>query len=79
MSFAQKQEMIGKSATAAQKPEPEPLDPNYEYYTVKKGDTLWDIARSYDGVTVDQIKRLNSIRNSKRLEPGKKLKISVIG
>lgn len=51
----------------------------YVYHTIKKGDTLWDIARSYDGVTVDQIKRLNSIRNSKRLEPGKKLKISVIG
>lgn len=51
----------------------------YLYHTIKKGDTLWDIARSYDGVTVDQIKRLNSIRNSKRLEPGKKLKISVIG
>ena len=51
----------------------------YIYHTIKKGDTLWDIAREYDGVTVDQIKHLNNIRNSKRLEPGKKLKIAVVG
>ena len=51
----------------------------YVYHTIKKGDTLWDIAREYDGVTVDQIKHLNNIRNSKRLEPGKKLKIAVVG
>lgn len=49
------------------------------YHTIKKGDTLWDIARTYDGVTVDQIKRLNNIRNSKRLSPGKKIKIAIIG
>lgn len=47
------------------------------YYTVRQGDTLWDIAKMYDGVTVDQIKRLNNISNTRRLKPGQKIKISV--
>lgn len=49
---------------------------NIVYHTVRKGDTLWDIANLYDGVTVDQIKKLNNIHNSKRLKPGQKLKVS---
>jgi len=49
----------------------------YLYYTVRRGDTLWDIAKMYDGVTVDQIKRLNNISNTKRLKPGQKIKIAV--
>ncbi len=49
------------------------------YHTIKRGDTLWDIAKMYDGVTVDKIKSLNNIRNTRRLEPGKKLKIAIIG
>lgn len=51
----------------------------YIYHTIKSGDTLWDIAKLYDGVTVEKIKSLNNIRNTRRLEPGKKLKIAVIG
>ncbi len=51
----------------------------YIYHTIKSGDTLWDIAKMYDGVTVDKIKSLNNISNTRRLEPGKKLKIAVIG
>ncbi|MEJ2593884.1 MAG: LysM peptidoglycan-binding domain-containing protein [bacterium] len=50
----------------------------YLYHIVRKGDTLWDIAREYDGVTVDQIKRLNNLTNSNRIKPGQKIKISVI-
>lgn len=51
----------------------------YIYHTIKSGDTLWDIAKLYDGVTVDKIKSLNNIKNTRRLEPGKRLKIAVIG
>ncbi|MCF8229049.1 MAG: LysM peptidoglycan-binding domain-containing protein [Bacteroidales bacterium] len=51
----------------------------YLYYTVRQGDTLWDIAKMYDGVTVDQIKRLNNISNTRRLKPGQKIKIAVNG
>lgn len=52
-------------------------DGSYVYHTVRQGDTLWDIAKLYDGVSVDQIKSLNNISNSKKLKPGQKLKVSV--
>lgn len=49
----------------------------YVVHIVRKGDTLWDIARQYDGVTVDQIKKLNKLSNSSKLQVGQKLKIAV--
>jgi len=49
------------------------------YYTVKKGDTLWDIAQQYSGVSVQDIQKLNNLKSSSRLQPGQKLKIAVKG
>ena len=51
----------------------------YIYHVVQPGDTLWDIARKYPGVTVEQIKQLNSGLNSKRLHPGKRIKVGIQG
>ncbi len=48
------------------------------YHIIKPGDTLWDIAKEYDGVTVEQIKRLNHIRNSHHLRPGQRIKIAEV-
>jgi membrane-bound lytic murein transglycosylase D len=50
----------------------------YLYHVVRKGDTLWDIAKEYDGVTVDQIKQLNNLRNSNKIKPGQKIKVAVV-
>lgn len=50
----------------------------YIYHVVKRGDTLWDIAKQYDGVTVNQIRKLNNITNSRRIKPGQKLKVAVV-
>ncbi|WP_321368705.1 LysM peptidoglycan-binding domain-containing protein [uncultured Draconibacterium sp.] len=74
MSFAQKQASIGKSSTTTTR-ETKPLDPNYEYYTVRKGDTLWDIAQKYAGISADEIMRLNELKNDRGLYIGQKLKI----
>ena len=51
---------------------------SYIIHTVKSGDTLWDIARKYDGVTVDQIKKLNNLTNQSKLKIGQKLKIAQV-
>jgi len=46
-----------------------------KYHVVQKGDTLWDIAKMYPGISANDIKLANSGLNSKRLKPGQKLKI----
>src|SRR5690554_1457665 len=52
---------------------------NYRYHTIQSGDTLWDIAKKYEGVTVNELKQLNSGINFNRLKPGQKIKIVPIG
>ena len=49
-----------------------------DVYTVKSGDTLWDIARKYSGVSVAQIEQLNNI-TYRDLKPGLTLKIPKTG
>ena len=44
-----------------------------EYY-VKKGDSLYSIAKKYPGVTISDLKKWNSIRHEK-IKPGMKLKV----
>lgn len=76
LSFDEKQKTIGitPGETKTAKKE-EPLDPNYIYYTVRRGDSLWDIAKQFPGITVEYLKKLNNITNTKGLYPGQKLKI----
>ena len=45
-------------------------------YTVRKGDTLWDIAQKYRGVSVNDIKSANNNLSS-RLHTGQKIKIPI--
>jgi LysM repeat protein len=44
-----------------------------QYYTVKRGDTLWDIAKKYN-VSVSQLKNWNNMR-SVRIRPGDRIRI----
>ena len=41
---------------------------------VQSGDTLWDISRKYDGLTIDKIKKLNNLKSSS-IKPGQPLVI----
>ena len=49
----------------------------YTWHVVQKGDTLYSIAKRYEG-TIDEIKSLNNL-NSNQLKPGTKLRVKVSG
>jgi len=79
MTFAEKQQMIGKpvpvstnTATAYASYE---TDGEYVVYTVRYGDTIWDIVKLYDNVTSTQILSLNNISDPGKIQVGQKLKI----
>ena len=52
-------------------------DSAFEYYTVKSGDSLWDIANKL-GLTVQGILTLNGMGNNSRIYPGQKLKVRML-
>ncbi len=55
-----------------------PKSGKYKYHTIKKGDTLWDLAKKYNS-SVNQIKKWNGINNSNRLKLGQKLIVGYQG
>ena len=64
-----------KSVAVASKKTVEPVTIDYsgkKVYTVQPGDTLWDIAKKYEGLDIEKIKKLNKLKNS-RIVPGQKL------
>jgi membrane-bound lytic murein transglycosylase D len=79
MSFAEKQALLGKSVTSnAQTLSIEPVeetDGEYITYTVRNGDTIWDIVKMFDNVTTTQVLTLNNISAPGKIKVGQKLKI----
>lgn len=65
-----------QTATAPEAAKPKS---DYVYHVVAPGDTLYSIARKYEGASVEQLKDLNNIRDSRSLKPGTKLKVKVTG
>jgi membrane-bound lytic murein transglycosylase D len=79
MSFAEKQAMIGK-AVSSDSPvlSPSMADDNdgeYITYTVRYGDTIWDIVKMFDNVTTTDVLTLNNISDPGKIQVGQKLKI----
>ncbi len=79
MSFAEKQAMIGKTVlpdtTRVVKTAPAETDGEYITYTVRYGDTIWDIVKMFDNVTTGEVLALNNISDPQKIQVGQKLKI----
>jgi membrane-bound lytic murein transglycosylase D len=82
MTFAEKQESVGKtattnatSATNVANVIPEETDGEYITYTVRNGDTIWDIVKMYGNVSTTEVLALNNISNASKIKVGQKLKI----
>jgi membrane-bound lytic murein transglycosylase D len=50
--------------------------PDSKTYTVQPGDTLWTISKKFEGLTIDKIKSLNKLSDSK-IQPGQKLIVGI--
>jgi membrane-bound lytic murein transglycosylase D len=49
--------------------------PKVVYHIVKPGDTLWNISKRYEGVSVDKIKKLNPQLKGDNLAIGQKIRV----
>jgi membrane-bound lytic murein transglycosylase D len=79
MSFEDKQKMTGKNVSSNTQSvladAPVESDGEFITYTVRNGDTIWDIVKMFDNVTTGQVLSLNSISDPEKIKVGQKLKI----
>ena len=63
------------NSSPAPKPKTEPvMQDGKKFHKVQSGDTLWDIAKKYDGLTVTRLKELNNL-DGNGLKPGQLLMV----
>lgn len=78
MTLAEKQAMTGKAIpqnTQSVNVIPEETEGEFITYTVRNGDTIWDIVKLYGNVTTSQVLSLNNISDGSKIKVGQKLKI----
>lgn len=78
-SYKNKAEYTGKESNVVAAPKVETIDGEFVYYTVRKGESLWIIAKKYPGVSGLDIMKWNGIseKEVKDIRPGQKLKIKI--
>jgi membrane-bound lytic murein transglycosylase D len=77
LSFSEKQARIGKAVTpeVSKSVQMTPSANGYVIYTVKQGDTIWDIIKKYPGVSETEVMRLNNLSDATKIRAGQQLKI----
>lgn len=77
--YKNKAAYTGKVNNTASAPKVETIDGEFTYYTVRKGENLWSIAKKYPGVSNQDIMKWNGLsdRDVKGIQPGRKLKIKI--
>lgn len=68
---------VRQQATAQSSPS-KSRSKDFIYYTVQQGDTLWKIAQKHQGVSVEDIKKLNNISDSHKIRPGQRIKVQPV-
>lgn len=77
--YKQKAQYAGKVSNETEAPKVETIDGEFIYYTVRKGENLWTIAKKYPGVSNRDIMKWNGISENevRDIKPGQKLKIKI--
>ena len=79
LTFDEKQKMVGITVPGNTQPvaesAPEQADSPFITYTVRYGDTIWDIVKMFDNVTASQVLSLNNISEPGKIKVGQVLKI----
>ncbi|MCF8380908.1 MAG: transglycosylase SLT domain-containing protein [Bacteroidales bacterium] len=77
LSFTEKQKRIGKTVVQTQSSPAlsEGSKEEYVTYKVKSGDSLWEIAKKFPGVSDNDISQLNNLNYGSTIQPGQILKI----
>jgi membrane-bound lytic murein transglycosylase D len=65
----------GKKDSSEVKPATQPTGDEIVYYTVRKGDNFWSIAKKFPGVSNQEIMKINNIKAANSLKVGQVLKI----
>lgn len=63
--------VVREQASPARSSTPQPSASD-KVHVVKPGDSLWEISRQYEGLTIERIKKLNNLKSNK-IKPGQKL------
>ncbi len=72
---SQTKDLYASSAKPAPKPAPKEIE-GKQVHQVQPGDSLWSIANSYAGLSIEKLKQLNNLINN-TIKPGQLLIISV--
>lgn len=63
--------VVREQTTPVKSSPPQPSASN-KVHVVQPGDSLWEISRKYEGLTIERIKELNNLKSNK-IKPGQKL------